>query len=172
MDVSSGLQKSLPTTPKELLAKLNDLKIHYQKYDHPPLFTVKDAKKYQKKMIGTHVKNLFLRDKKKRNFLLVAEQDTQINMKTLHKKIESDRLSFASPARLWQILGVRPGAVSPLALINDREKSVTLLLQDILQSEQQIYFHPLVSDMTIGVKLCELIYFFNFTGHQAHYIKL
>ena len=122
-------------------------------------------------MAGTHVKNLFLRDRKKRNFLLVTEQDTKINMKTLHHKIKSDRLSFGSHERLWQHLGVRPGAVSPLALINDVKKSVTLLFQDILETEQQIHFHPLVNDLTIGVRLRDLDTFFNHTGHQAKFIK-
>ena len=172
MDASSKFIGTLPTKPKELLAKFDELKIYYEKYEHPPLFTVNDAKKYQKRMVGTHVKNLFLRDRKKRYFLLVTEQDTKINMKTLHHKIKSDRLSFGSHERLWQHLGVRPGAVSPLALINDVKKSVTLLFQDILQTEQKIYFHPLVSDLTIGVRVCDLDVFFKFTGHQAQILKL
>ncbi len=172
MDASSKFIDTLPTKPKELFAKFEEFKIKFRKYEHPPLFTVIDAKNYQKQMIGIHVKNLFLRDKKKRNFLLVTEQDAEINMKTLHHKISSDRLSFGSPDRLWQYLGVRPGAVSPLALINDVGKSVTLLLQDILLTEQQIHFHPLVSDLTIGVNLGDLDAFFKFTGHQARFIKL
>ena len=171
MDASSKFVDTLPTKPKELFAKFDEFKITYEKYEHPPLFSVNDAKKYQEKMVGTHVKNLFLRDKKKRNFLLVTEQDTEINMKTLHQKIKSDRLSFGSAERLWQYLGVRPGAVSPLALINDIEKSVTLLFQDILQAEQQIHFHPLVNDLTIGVKLRDLDTFFKHTGHKAEFIK-
>ncbi len=172
MDASSKFITILPTKPKAILEKLNELKINYAKYEHPPLFSVKDAKKHQGKMVGTHVKNLFLRDKKKRNFLLVTEQDAEINMKTLHQKINSDRLSFGSAQRLWQHLGVRPGAVSPLALINDMEKSVTLLFQDILQTEQQIHFHPLVNDLTIGVRLRDLDTFFEYTGHRAEFIRL
>ena len=77
MDASSKFVDTLPTKPKELLAKFEEMKIRYKKYEHPPIFTVIDAKKYQKKMVGTHVKNLFLRDKKKRNFLLVTEQDAE-----------------------------------------------------------------------------------------------
>ena len=172
MDASSKFADTLPTKPDELFRLFRELKIKYQKYEHPPLFTVADAKKYQNKMVGTHVKNLFLRDKKKRNFLLVTEQDTKINMKTLRLKIQSDQLSFGSPSRLWQYLGVRPGAVSPLALINDVENSVTLLFQDIIQKEKEIHFHPLVSDLTLGVRLCELDTFFKYTGHQAQFIKL
>ena len=137
-DASSKFKDTLPTSPEEIFSKFKEFNIKYTKFQHPPIFTVIDAKKCQSVMIGTHVKNLFLRDKKKRNFLLVTEQDAEINMKTLHHKIKSDRLSFGSSDRLWQYLGVRPGAVSPLALINDVGNSVTLLFQDILKTEQKI----------------------------------
>ena len=172
MDASSKFKDSLPTKPEKLLTKFEELQIKYRKFEHPPLYTVNDAKKYQKQMLGIHVKNLFLRDKKKKSFLLIAEQDTEINMKSVHKKIGSDRLSFGSSERLWQYLGVRPGAVSPLALINDIENSVTLLFQDVLQTEQEIHFHPLVNDLTIALKLDALDPFFKFTGHEAQFISL
>ena len=172
MDASSRFIDTLPTKPEKLLTKFEELQITYKRFEHPPLYTVNDAKKYQQEMLGIHVKNLFLRDKKKKSFLLVAEQDAEINMKTLHKKIGSDRLSFGSSERLWQYLGVRPGAVSPLALINDVEKSVTLLFQDILQTEKKIHFHPLVNDLTIALKLDALDPFFKFTGHEARFIRL
>ena len=172
MDASSKFKDSLPTTPEFLMQKLNELNIPCKKFEHPPLFTVNDAKDHQDQMHGMHVKNLFLRDKKKRNFLLVAEQDTEINLKTLHEKIESDRLSFGSPDRLWQFLGVRPGAVSPLALINDKSNEVSLVFEDKLQADHSIYFHPLVNDVTLGFKLTQLASFFVFTGHEPKFVKL
>ena len=172
MDASSKFKDSLPTTPEFLLQKLDELKIPYKKFEHPPFFTVNDAKHHQDQMPGMHVKNLFLRDKKKRNFLLVAEQDTEINLKTLYEKIESDRLSFASPDRLWQLLGVRPGAVSPLALVNDKSNAVTLVFEDKLQGDHTIYFHPLVNDVTLGIKLTHLASFFTFTNHKTKFLKL
>ena len=172
MDASSKFKDSLPTTPEFLLQKLDELRISYKQFEHPPLFTVNDAKDHQDQMKGMHVKNLFLRDKKKRNFLLVAEQDTEINLKTLHEKFESDRLSFGSQDRLWQFLGVRPGAVSPLALINDKSNEVTLVFEDKLQADNTIYFHPLVNDITLGVKLPHLVSFFTFTNHKTKFVKL
>ena len=172
MDASSKFTDSLPTTPEFLLQKLDELKVQYKKFEHPPLFTVNDAKNHQDQMYGMHVKNLFLRDKKKNNFLLIAEQDTAINLKTLHEKIGSDRLSFGSPDRLWQFLGVRPGAVSPLALINDKSNSVTLVFEGKLQAEHTIYFHPLVNDITLGVKLPQLTSFFEFTSHKVKFVDL
>ena len=172
MDASSKFKNSLPTKPKQLFQKFKDLDIFYSMFQHPPLFTVADAKLHQANMTGLHVKNLFLRDKKKINFLLVVEQDTELDLKTLHDKINSDRLSFGSEERLWQFLGVRPGAVSPLALINDTSKSVRLLFQDILDTEHNIHFHPLVNDITIGIKLSDLSKFLAFTGHQIEFIEI
>ncbi len=155
-----------------LLEKLSDLGISYSKFLHPPLFTVQDAKKYQKDMVGLHVKNLFLRDKKKNNFLIVAEQDSQIDLKFLHEKIGSNRLSFGSSDRLMEFLGVRPGAVSPLALINDISNSVKLFFDSSLDSQETLHFHPLINDITIGIKLSEFYRFLKFTGHKLTFVKI
>ena len=163
---------AIPLSSHLLLKKLDELKISYTKYRHPPLFTVEDAKNYQKDMVGLHVKNLFLRDKKKNNFLFVAEQDSIIDLKSLHQKIGSARLSFGRPDRLMQFLGVKPGAVSPLALINDISNSVTLFFESSLESENALHFHPLVNDATIGIKLSEIYRFLRFTGHRLNFIKL
>ena len=153
-----------------LLEKLDELGISYRKFIHTPLFTVQDAKNHQKDMIGLHVKNLFLRDKKKNNFLLVAEQDSIVNLKSLHEKIGSSRVSFGSPDRLMQFLGVKPGAVSPLALINDISHSVKLFFDSSLDSQKTLHFHPLVNDITLGIKLSELYRFLKFTGHEITFI--
>jgi Ala-tRNA(Pro) deacylase len=73
---------------------------------------------------GIHIKNLYLRDRKKRNFLIVAQEDRVIDLKNLDQKIGCDRLSFGSADRLFEMLGVRPGAVSPLTVINDSDYKV------------------------------------------------
>lgn len=172
MDASSKFKNTLPTTPEILCEKLAGLGVSYKTFTHPPLFTVQDSKEHQANMNGVHVKNLFLRDKKKKNFLLVAEQDAQINLKTLHENIGSDRLSFGSPDRLFQFLGVRPGAVSPLALINDKLNSVTVIFDESLKTEKTIHFHPLVNDITLGIKLKAILIFLKFTGHELTFTRL
>ena len=67
MDASSEFVGSLPTSPNTLYKLLEDLKIEFEVFEHPPFFTVGEAKKYRKNMDGFHTKNLFLRDKKKKN---------------------------------------------------------------------------------------------------------
>lgn len=170
MDATSKFKDTLPTTPEKLLALLDSLEIAYVMHRHPPLRTVEDSKAHRDNMPGLHIKNLYLRDRKKQNFLLVAEEDRQIDMKSLNQKIGCDRLSFGSAERLFEMLGVRPGAVSPLALINDPANKVHLVLDIALRTSGVIYAHPLVNDMTLGIKGRHLLQFFGYTGHKVQWL--
>ena len=128
MDSSSQFKGSLPTSPDTLMAALSSLDIDFTTHTHPPLRTVEDAKAFRGDLQGCHIKNLYLRDRKKRNFLLVAEEDKAIDLKILPHHLGSDRLSFGSADRLFEMLGVFPGAVSPFTLINDPDHKVQLIL--------------------------------------------
>ena len=147
------------------MAALTSLDISFTTHTHPPLRTVEDAKAFRGDLRGAHIKNLYLRDRKKRNFLLVSEEDKTIDLKTLHGLIGSDRLSFGSADRLFEMLGVRPGAVSPFTLINDPDHKVQLLLEADLADQPCMFAHPLVNDMTLGVSGADLMRFFTHTGH-------
>ena len=150
MDASSQFKASLPTTPDTLMAVLSSLDISFTKHTHPPLRTVEDAKMFRGDLRGAHIKNLYLRDRKKQNFLLVSEEDKVIDLKALPSLIGSDRLSFGSADRLFEMLGVRPGAVSPFTLINDPDHKVQLLLDATLASQPCLFAHPLVNDITLA----------------------
>ena len=166
MDASSQFKDSLPTPPESLMATLTSLNISFTTHTHPPLRTVEDAKAFRGDLQGAHIKNLYLRDRKKRNFLLVSEEDKSIDLKALHGLIGSDRLSFGSADRLFEMLGVRPGAVSPFTLINDPDHKVQLLLDADLADQPCVFAHPLVNDMTLGVSGADLMRFFTHTGHD------
>ena len=172
MDASSAYKDSLPTTPEALITALGDAGIEFSVHEHPPLRTVEDAKAFRGDMEGTHVKNLYLRDKRKKNFLVVAQEDTAIDLKTLPDMIGSDRLSFGSADRLFEFLGVRPGAVSPFTLINDAEHRVSLALDSRLMQAERLYFHPLVNDLTLGVSVDGLRRFLEMSGHEPRMISL
>ena len=172
MDASSEFKDTLPTTPDALLAILDSAGIEYTRHIHPPLRTVEDSKGHRDGMPGTHVKNLYLRDRKKRNFLLIAQEDRAIDMKSLPEVIGSDRLSFGSADRLFEFLGVRPGAVSLFTLINDSEHRVQLTLDSSLMTAERVYFHPLVNDLTIGVTPVAIRAFLALTRHQPKMIDL
>lgn len=172
MDASSQFKDSLPTTPEQLMTRLADAGVDYTTHEHPPLRTVEDSKAFRGEMPGTHVKNLYLRDRKKRNFLVVSQEDRQIDLKTLQADIGADRLSFGSADRLFEFLGVRPGAVSPFTLINDTDHRVSLALDNGLMDAEMLYFHPLVNDLTLGVTPDGLRRFLEISGHQPTMISL
>ena len=175
MDASSAFKDSLPTSPETLLDKLAGLDISFTTHTHPPLRTVEDAKVFRGDLPGdlpgAHIKNLYLRDRKKRNFLVVAQEDRQIDLKSLEGQIGSDRLSFGSADRLFEMLGVRPGAVSPFTLINDPDHKVQLILDADLAGQSCLYAHPLVNDMTLGLSGADLLRFTAYTGHQPQLLN-
>ena len=148
------------------MAALTSLDISFTAHTHSPLRTVEDAKALRGDLRGAHIKNLFLRDRKKRNFLLVAEEDKAIDLKALPSRISSDKLSFGTADRLFEMLGVRPGAVSPFTLINDPDHKVQLLLDVDLANEPYLFAHPLVNDMSLRVSGADLMRFFAHTGHD------
>ena len=172
MDASSKYKDSLPTTPDRLMAVLTSLDISFTIHTHPPFRTVEDAKANRGDLQGAHIKNLYLRDRKKLNFLLVAEEDKAINLRALPGLIGSDRLSFGSADRLFEMLGVRPGAVSPFTLINDPDHKVQLLLDADLANQPCLFAHPLVNDMTLGISWADLMRFFTHTGHNTQLLVI
>jgi Ala-tRNA(Pro) deacylase len=162
----------LPTQPQELLEILQKLDIEYKFYEHEAVFTVEESSKIKEDMPGTHCRNLYLRDKKKKNFLVVAANETEVDMKTLSDKIECGRLSFGSADRLWQFLGIRPGSVCPFTVINDPEHKVQVVLDGYMMKQERVHYHPLDNTMTIGISPDDLLKFFEHTGHTPLILDL
>ena len=176
-DASSEYQDSLPISSDAILQLLDDWNISYTRTDHEPLRTVEDSKKVQNQFLssengGGHIKNLYLRDNKKRNILLVTEQDRQIDLKSVHLKLAVGRLSFGSPERLMENLGVRPGAVTPLSMIVGVQMEVRLFIDSDLKNCKQIYVHPLVNDRTLGMTIEGLQKFFYKIKVQPTWVDL
>ncbi|XDZ65672.1 prolyl-tRNA synthetase associated domain-containing protein [Alphaproteobacteria bacterium LSUCC0684] len=166
-DASSEFEDSLPTSSVQMMGILDDLGISYTLHTHPPLRTVEDSRALRGDIDGAHIKNLYLRDGKKKNFLVVAEESRPIDLKELGIAIGGSRLSFGSPDRLMEFLGVRPGAVSPLTLINDTARDVTLIFDESLDQAEMINVHPLVNDKTLSLSTPGLRQFLEHTGHWA-----
>ncbi|WP_414832418.1 prolyl-tRNA synthetase associated domain-containing protein [Afifella sp. YEN Y35] len=150
----------------ELMAFLEEIGISTETMEHPPLFTVEESKRLRGTIEGAHTKNLFLKDKKDQVFLLVAKEDAEIDMKTLHKRLGSARLSFGKPELLEELLGVRPGSVTPFSVINDEAGRVTVLLDEPLLSYDVLNFHPLENTATTKIGRDDLFTFLKATGHE------
>jgi Ala-tRNA(Pro) deacylase len=157
----------MPKTPDELIEHLRDLGVETSTFEHPPLHTVEDALALRGDIEGAHAKNLFVKDKKSRLFLLVLGEATQIDLKRVHEKIGAQgRVSFGSAELLEDVWGVRPGAVTPFGAINDAGGRVTVVLDADLMRNARVNFHPLVNTRTTGLTPADLIKFLESTGHS------
>lgn len=159
-------EAALPTSPERLLARLAELGIETVTHSHPPLHTVEESKALRGALPGGHCKNLFLKDKKEQLWLVVALEDARIELNKLDRIIGSARLSFASADRLWQHLGVRPGSVTPFALINDSEVKVRVVLQQAMMEHELLNYHPLVNGRTTAIRRDDLLRFIRSCGHE------
>lgn len=138
-------------TQTTLLQALSDWELQTATLEHPAVFKVGEGDDIKADLPGAHTKNLFLKDDKGKLWLISAEQSTVINLKALPKRIGSGRLSFGSEERLYDHLGVRPGSVTALALINDSEHRVNFILDKRLFDADIVNFHPLINTATTAL---------------------
>lgn len=162
----------LPVSATALLALLDELGISYRHYHHPPVFTVAESLEIERDMPGAHCRNLFVRDKKETMFLVVARNETAIDLKKLTNLLDCGRLSFGSADRLWTYLGVRPGSVCPFAIINDREQRVRIVLDHTMMQHEIVNYHPMENHMTIGLSPGDLLTYIRHTGHEPWILDL
>jgi len=156
----------MPATPDQLFAYLDSLGIAHKTVKHPPLFTVEQSRALRGQLPGGHTKNLFLRDKKYALYLVVALEDAEIELKSLHRRLgATGRFSFGSSDLLREVWGVEPGSVSPFGAINDKEGRVTVVLDAAMMEHAILNYHPLVNTMTTAIKREDLIKFLESTGH-------
>lgn len=176
IDASSKFQSSLPVSSDYLIQKFRELGIAFEIFEHKAVKTVAEAKSVEKLFLssangGGHIKNLYLRDSKKKNILLVAAQDTKIDLKMIASLINCKRLSFGSSDRLYNNLGVRPGAVTPFSMINGVKNSVELFMQLKLRECKLLYAHPLVNDRTVSISVEDLTKFMKEIGVAINWVE-
>ncbi|MBV8412254.1 MAG: prolyl-tRNA synthetase associated domain-containing protein [Alphaproteobacteria bacterium] len=157
-------------SPQQLFERLDQLGIAHQSVEHPPVFTVEEAKALRGNLPGHHVKNLFLRNKKEEMWLVVVLEDRAIDLKRLGEALGAGRLSFGSAERLKRHLGVEPGSVTPLALVNDGGRAVRLALDRALGDGGPLNVHPLTNTMTTTLSPAGLLRFFAATGHELRWL--
>jgi len=166
-------------TQEQLLEYLTTHHFSYTLYTHSQLFTCEQAMDIIKQLNipGTGIKNLFLKDSKKNLYLIVATYNTQIDLKTVGKTLQAKELRFADATLLLNHLGVEPGSVTPLSVINDKERLVQVIMDADIFKQEYIQVHPLKNDATVVISPADLLRFFtlqnksyqvyNFTLNQA-----
>lgn len=156
----------------QLMDRLAALGIETETMDHPAVYTVEEAKALRGDLPGAHSKNLFLKDKKGRLWLVVALEDRNVDLKALRKTIGASTLSFGKPDVLMDALGIEPGSVTPFAAINDDDGRVTVVLDAGLLAAEPLNFHPLVNTATTRISADDLLEFLRHTGHEPLIIEL
>jgi Ala-tRNA(Pro) deacylase len=148
--------------------------IPFHRFDHEAVFTCEQAEPVVPAEAGAiHSKNLFLRDKRGRqHWLLVTTCEKAVDLKRVAPILGADTLSLGSPERLQKYLGVTPGAVTILALMNDREHEVELVIDRDVWSGAPVRCHPLVNTSTLVLTRDDLLRFLNLTGHVPRVVDV
>jgi Ala-tRNA(Pro) deacylase len=147
---------SEPGAASGLAALLEQLGIVVQTAQHPPVFTVAEAAAHPHGLPGEDTKNLLLKDAKGALFLVTMRADRRADLRALPALLGAKRLSFASAETLREALGVAPGAVTPLALINDTAHRVSFVLDRALAEAARIICHPLVNTESVSIATVDL----------------
>jgi len=156
-----------------LLRYLDSLSIPYERHEHVAVYTSEQARRLIAPLPGASAKNLFLRDKKgQRHILLTLDDRKTLSLRALAGQLGLSKLSLASAERLHERLGVEPGAVSLMALVNDPARSVEVLIdRDIWQAEA-MHCHPLINTATLVIPLSGIRAFLAATGHTARLVDI
>jgi len=158
----------------DIFAFLDDAGVPYERYDHPPVYTVEEALRDVPPLPGARTKNLFLCDRRgRRHFLVVVGFEKKVDLKALRERLGVSALRFGSPRRLHERLGVEPGAVSLLGAVNDRDREVEVIVdREVWQQSTMFQCHPLVNTSTLLIPRQGIQRFFQATGHEPRVMEV
>ena len=156
----------MPATPARLFAFLDQLGIEHKTVEHPPFFTVEEGRAFWHQTPGLHCKNLFLKDKKGKIWLVAMPGDKRADLNRLEKRIGAARFSFGKPELLMEVLGLTPGSVTVFGLMNDTQKRVAVVLDEDMFKSEQVNFHPLHNAASTAIKSADLLKFVKALGYE------
>lgn len=148
----------------DLYDMLDQLNIHYQEVEHPPVFTVEQAQFIKKMISGVGCKCFFL-TAHRRYFLVMLEEDKRLSMSSLARKLGVSHLSFASEDALKHILHLDLGSVTPLGLFYDTEGLVMTIIDQSLEGKH-LLCHPCVNTKTMSIAYQDLLRWITFIKHD------
>ena len=164
--------KSHPTDRRALFARLEEFGIASTTVEHEPMFTVEQGSALRAALPGAHTKNLFLTDKDGRMVLVVAKDETRVDLKALAKRLGAGRFSFGKGDLLQAVLGVPAGSVTPFALINRSAADVEVVVDKALMDFAEVNCHPLENTATTRLAASGLLRFIEACGHSARILPL
>jgi Ala-tRNA(Pro) deacylase len=161
-----------PASRQALFALLDQLGIASTTVEHEAMFTVEQSSALRERLPGAHTKNLFLTDKDGRMVLVVAKDDTRVDLKTLAKRLGAGRFSFGKGDQLQAVLGVPAGSVTPFALINASAADVEVIVDKALMDFSEVNCHPLENTATTRLATADLIRFIEVCGHAPRILPI
>ena len=162
----------MPLTETEILRFFDENHLPYQYVAHPPVYTCEQAELHRPALPGVSTKNLFLRDDKRRFYLVMTACEKRLDFKQLGKVLGTSKLHFGDEASLLAFLGVTPGAVSVLGLINDPDQKIELVVDSAIWDGAFFLCHPLVNTATLVLAQVDLRRFFALTGHTPRLVEI
>lgn len=163
---------SIAMNKTETYQYLTEHNIVYEVSEHKAVFNMEEAESLDLPYPECDAKNLFIRDDKKRNYYLITVKgDKRVDLKDFRKQHGLRALSFASPEELSAVMGLIPGAVTPLGILNDVERRVHFYLDKSFIGGK-IGVHPNDNTATIWVQADELMDLIKKHGNAAEYTEL
>lgn len=156
----------------ELLNLLDAKGIPFSCEEHDAVLNMAESGKLDLALEGARCKNLLLQDKKGHYFLIVTTASKSLDLSAAADVLGSKRLSFASSDKLFELLGIQTGSLSPLALVNDEAKRIRLILDSDLSGEATFLFHPLENNASVLLSKQALDDFLGTIGHRAEWTAL
>ena len=157
----------------DLSAFLEQLQIVCERVEHLPVFTIEEVERFVPPLRGAPTKNLFLRDKKgTRQALVIVGASKPVDLRALAASTGFERPSFGSADRLKRCLGIEPGSVSLLSLINDQAHAVEVFIDRDLWTAESFHCHPLVNTATLSVTHEAAERFLEATGHSFRLVDV
>ncbi len=172
MVIDSNRRQLIKLKMSDIYTFLKENGIAYQRFDHPAVYTCEESERLCPQMPGSGTKNLFLRDNAgKRHFLVVVSKDKSVDLKKLKEVIGVSKLGFASEERLQKYLGLTPGSVTLLGLINDPDCNVELIIDEQVWNKP-LQCHPLINTATLVLEPDGVKNFLDKTNHRPKIIDI
>ena len=155
-----------------LNADLAALNIAHEVHEHQAVFTVEESRDIKADIPGEHTKNLFLKDAKGAFWLVTVPAELPVDLKALPQVIGCKRVSFGKAEDMERLIGLQPGSVTPLAMINASPGSVTCVLDAALAEAERVNVHPLRNTATVGLSGSDILRLVERWGHEPVVAKI
>lgn len=159
---------------QEIYSFLKDKNLDFEITEHKAVYNMDELAEVELPYPEADAKNLLVRDDKKQHYYLITVKgDKRVDLKGFQKKFGTRRLSFASADDLMKLMGLIPGAVTPLGVLNDEERRVEVYLdRDFLKEPGKIGVHPNENTATVWLKTSDLIALISEHGNTVHSVEI